>query len=95
MGVEQPARLSHPPGGNRARWTGCRLPSPGQMDLRPDGAVLGCMETLAADQPRKWLTKWRPKSADLSIMRDSHRGIGRIKGPVVDSGSLTVKWGRL
>lgn len=34
--------------------------------------VLCCAETLAMAQCRKWLTKWRLKSADLSIMRDSH-----------------------
>lgn len=44
--------------------------------------VLCCAETLAMDQCRKWLTKWRLKSADLSIMRDSHMGIRGIKGLV-------------
>lgn len=39
-------------------------------------------ETLAMDQYRKWLTKWRLKSADFSIMRDSHLGISGIKGLV-------------
>lgn len=72
--------VSHPPG------TVC-AGSAADYQARADEAearrgVLCCAETLAMDQCRKWLTKWRLKSADLSIMRDSHMGIRGIKGPV-------------
>lgn len=72
--------VSHPPG------TVC-AGSAAVYQARPDEAedrrgVLCCAETLAMDQCRKWLTKWRLKSADLSIMRDSHMGVSGIKGLV-------------
>lgn len=33
------------------------------------------------DECRKWLTKWRLKSADWSVERDSHVGTSGLKGP--------------
>lgn len=58
---------------------------PGADEAEARRGVLCRAETLAVDQWRKWLTKWRRKSADLSVMRDSHLGISGIKGLVPDS----------
>lgn len=57
--------VSHPPGCRDVLRGPLLFTEPGQMKLRPDGAVLCCAETLAVDRCRKWLTKWRLKSADL------------------------------
>lgn len=69
--------VSHPPG---AVWAG----STAVYRFRADEAearrgVLCRAERLAEDRRRKWLTKWRPKSADLSVRVVETSG---IKGPV-------------
>lgn len=79
--------VSHPPGTVRAGLATVYQARADEAEARR--GVLCCAETLAVDQCRKWLTKWRLKSADLSIMRDSHVGISGIKGLVpVLSGRL-------
>lgn len=79
MGADRPARLSliHP-GTVCAGSAAVRQARADEAEARR--GVPCRAETLAMDQCRKWLTKWRLKSADLSIMRDSHMGIGGIKG---------------
>lgn len=72
--------VSHPPGTVRAGLVAVYQARADEAEARR--GVLCCAETLAVDQCRKWLTKWRLKSADLSIMRDSHVGISGIKGLV-------------
>lgn len=80
--TDRPAGLvSHPPG-----YSGVGGPlqstEPGWVGEAAEAGrgVLSCAETLAMDQRRKWLTKWRLKSADWSV-EDSHVGIRGIKGP--------------
>lgn len=81
MGADRPSRQSliHP-GTVRAGSAAVYQARADEAEARR--GVLCCAETLAMDQCRKWLTKWRLESADLSIMRDSHVGIGGFKGPV-------------
>ena len=83
MGADRPARLSliHP----GTVCAGSAVVYRAQADEAAEArrGVLSCAETLAMDQCRKWLTKWRLKSADWSIMRDSHVGISGFKGPVL------------
>lgn len=72
--------VSHPP---RSVYAGSAAVYEARADeAKAKRSVLCCAETLAMDQWRKWLTKWRLKSADLCIMRDSHMGVSEIKGSV-------------
>lgn len=82
--------VSHPPGTVRADTAAVHQARPDEAEARR--GVLCRVETLAVDQCRKWLTKWRPESADLSITRDSHSGINGIEGIVPHSQQVAVAW---